>query len=84
MQPTSAVGATDRRPNGRSGPVLRSYKEVDQTSGATEEEMLINKLFCADKESGREGEHAAGLPAVVVPCGDTGDRTTASGLTDGS
>lgn len=84
MQPTSAVGATDRRPNGRSGPDLRSYKKVDQTSGTTEEEMLINKLFCADKESGREREYAAGLPAVVVPCGDTGYRTTTPGPTDGS
>lgn len=65
-------------------PDLGSDKEVDQTSGTTEEEMLINKLFCADKQSGREREHAAGLPAVVVPCGDTGYRTTAPGPTDGS
>jgi len=84
MQPTSAVGATDRRPHGRSDPALRSYKEVDQTSGATEEMMLINKLFCAAKENEREREYAAGLPAVVVPCGDTGYRTTAPGPTDGS
>lgn len=57
-------------------PDLRSDREVDQTSGTTEEEMGINKLFCADRQGGREREHAAGLPAVVVPCGDTGYRTT--------
>lgn len=68
-QPTSAVGRTTER---AECPDLRSDKEVDQTSGTTEEEELINKLFCADRQSGREREYAAGLPAVVVPCGDTG------------
>ena len=48
MQPTSAVGGAGGRPDAAEWPDLRSHKEVDQTSGTTEKDMLINKLFCAD------------------------------------